>query len=297
MRKIVSIFILSMSFALAASAQALPSLLVGADPVAAATGGSALARSAGAYAVDNNAAAMALSSRDFSVAASYGMWAPSTADNTLAGLGVFYKLNDKMAFGFTGRMLKDKPYDITSATGQVTGSFAPGDMTAGVGFSYAVADGLAVGVAGRFVSSSIAQDMKGSAFGADITAMYSRGGLNAALGIANLGSKVSYGGASYALPMMVRGGVAYSVAGLTASAEADYLFSGALMAGLGVEYGIADIAFLRAGYHYGDSAKALASYASLGLGLQFAGVSLDLAFLTASETLGNTLMLGIGYCF
>ena len=69
------------------------------------------------------------------------------------------------------------------------------------------------------------------------------------------------------------------------------------MAGLGLEYGIADIAFVRAGYHYGDAAKALPSYASLGLGAQFAGVSLDLAFLTASESLGNTLLFGLGYSF
>ena len=79
--------------------------------------------------------------------------------------------------------------------------------------------------------------------------------------------------------------------------EADYLFNGGMMAGLGAEYCIADIAFLRAGYHYGDPANALASYASLGLGEVFSGFSIDLAFLTASETLGNTFMMGLGYSF
>ena len=296
MRKIFTI-IVSMSFALAASAQALPSLLVGSDPAAFATGGSALARGADAFAVDNNAAAMSLSSRSFSVAASYGMWAPNTASNTLAGLGVFYKLNDKMALGFTGRMLKDKPYDITSAGGQVTGSFAPSDLLAGLGFSYAVADGISIGVTGRFTSSTLSPDLKGTAIGADITAMYAKNGISAAAGLCNLGTPVNYGAGPYAQPMMVRAGGAYSAAGLTASVEADYLFSGALMAGLGLEYCVADIAFLRAGYHYGDAAKALASYASLGLGLQFSGLSLDLAFLTASETLGNSLVFGLGYSF
>ena len=296
MRKILAVFV-SMTFALAASAQALPSLLVGADPTAAATGGAALARPADAFAVDNNAAAMALSSKDFSVAASYGMWAPNTADNMLAGVGFFYKLSDRMALGFSGRMLRDKPYDITSATGQVTGSFAPSDLLAGLGFSFAVTDALSLGVAGRFTSSSIASDMKGTAIGADITAMYSGGNFSAAAGLCNLGTPVSYGGASYAQPMLVRGGGAFSAAGLTASLEADYLLSGALMAGLGLEYCIADLAFIRAGYHYGDAAKALASYASLGLGLQFSGISLDLAFLTASDTLGNSLLFGLGYSF
>ena len=296
MRKIIAVIVL-MTSALAASAQALPSLLVGADPAAAAMGGSALARPADAFAVDNNAAAMALSSKDFNVAASFGMWAPNTADNMLAGLGFFYRLSDKMALGFSGRMLRDKPYDITSATGQVTGSFAPSDLLAGLGVSFAVTDGLSLGVTGRFTSSSIASDMKGSALGADITAMYSGESFSAAAGLCNLGTPVSYGGASYAQPMLVRAGGAFSASGITASAEADYLFSGALMAGLGLEYCVAGIASIRAGYHYGDTAKALASYASLGLGLQFSGISLDLAFLTASETLGNSLLFGLGYSF
>ena len=296
MKKILTVLV-SLTFALAASAQALPSLLVGADPAAAATGGSALARAADAFAVDNNAASMALSSNSFSVGASFGMWAPNTADNTLAGLGFYYRLSDKMALGFSGRMLRDKPYDIASATGQVTGSFAPSDLLAGLGFSFAVTDGLSLGVTGRFASSAIAPDMKGSAFGADITAMYAAESFSAAVGLCNLGTPISYGGASYSQPMLIRAGGAFSASGLTASAEADYLLSGALMAGLGLEYCVADLAFIRAGYHYGDAAKALASYASLGLGLQFSGISLDLAFLTASETLGNSLLFGIGYSF
>ena len=77
----------------------------------------------------------------------------------------------------------------------------------------------------------------------------------------------------------------------------DYLFSGALMAGLGLEYCIVDIVSVRAGYHYGDAAKALPSFASVGLGVKFAGVHLDAAFLLASKTLGNTLMIGLGYSF
>lgn len=296
MRKILSFFV-SMTFALAASAQALPSLLVGADPVAAATGGSALARPADAFAVDNNAAAMSLTSNRFSVAASFGLWAPGTAGSTLAGIGFYYKLNDRMALGFSGRMFRDKPYDITSATGQVTGSFAPGDLLAGAGFSFALADGLSLGVTGRFTSSTIASDMKGSAVGADITAMYSKGRISAAAGLCNLGTPVSYGGASYAQPMLVRAGGVFSASGFTASLEADYLFSGALMAGLGAEYCIADIVSVRAGYHYGDQAGAVPSYASLGLGAAFAGFSLDLAFITASRTVGNSLYFGLGYSF
>ena len=52
-----------------------------------------------------------------------------------------------------------------------------------------------------------------------------------------------------------------------------------------------------AGLKRGDSAKAVPTYASLGMGVKFAGVHIDAAFLTASQTLGNTLMVGLGYSF
>ena len=296
MKKICTLLSL-MVFALGASAQAVPSLLIGSDPVAFATGGAAVARPADAFAVDNNAAAMSLSAGTFDVAATYGKWAPKTADNMVAGLGTFYKINDKLALGLSGRVLRDQPYDIATVGGQVTGSFTPMDIVAGLGLSYLVIDGLSLGVTARLVSSSIANDMKGTAFGADITAMYAQDAFSAALGVCNLGSPISYGGASYALPMLVRAGGAYSASGLTASAEVDYLFSGALMAGLGVEYGIEDIVFIRGGFHYGDAAKAIPTYASLGLGVKYAGAHIDLAFLTASKTIGNSLMLSLGYAF
>ena len=295
--KKICVFLFAISFALCASAQAVPSLLIGSDPVAFSTGGAVLARPADAFALDNNAAAMALSAGTFDVAATYGKWAPKTADNMVVGLGTFYKVNDKLALGLSGRVLRDQPYDIASAGGQVTGSFIPMDVVAGLGLSYAVMDGLSLGVSARMVSSSIAADMKGTSFAADITAMYAQDAFSAALGVCNLGSPMSYGGASYALPMLVKAGGAYAAAGLTASAEVDYLFSGALMAGLGLEYGIEDIVFLRGGFHYGDNAKAIPTYASLGLGVKYAGAHIDLAFLTASKTIGNSLMLCLGYAF
>ena len=296
MKKTVISFFLALS-ALAASAQSAPALLIGADPVAYGRGGASVATAAGAYAVDNNAAAMSLSDNRFDIAATYGMWAPKSADNTVVGLGAFYRINDKIAIGLSGRMLRDKPYDIATPSGQVTGSFTPNDIVAGLGLSYAVTDNISLGLSGKMLSSKIGKDLSGSSIAADLTAMYAKDAFSAALGVCNLGSALSYGGEKYALPMFAKVGAAYSVAGFTASAEADYLFSGALMAGLGVEYTIAEIVSLRGGFHYGDAAKAIPTYASLGLGVQFAGVHLDAAFLLASKTLGNSLRVGLGYSF
>lgn len=75
------------------------------------------------------------------------------------------------------------------------------------------------------------------------------------------------------------------------------LFSGALMAGLGAEYDIADFVSARAGFHYGDSSKALPSFASVGLGGHIAGVNLDAAYIFGSPATGNSFMVGLGYSF
>lgn len=61
--------------------------------------------------------------------------------------------------------------------------------------------------------------------------------------------------------------------------------------------GVSGIAFLRAGYHYGTQDKGLPSFASAGLGLKFAGVELNAAYLFASEALGGTMTFGLGYSF
>ena len=292
-----SILLILAVCSLTAAAQNAPALLIGADPAVYATGGTSLVQAADAFAADNNAAGMSLSAGTFDVAATYGMWAPKTVSNLLAGLGAYYKINDKFAIGLSGRMLRDKPYEAASVGGQTSGTFTPSDIVAGLGLSYAVMDGLSVGVSGHFLASAIASDMKGSAFAADVTAMYARDAFRAALGVSNLGTPLSYGGQSYPLPMMARLGGAYSVAGFTAGVEADYLFSGALMAGLGLEYCITGIVSLRGGFHYGDAAKAMPTYVSLGLGVKYAGFHLDAAFMTASRTLGNTLAVSMGYAF
>ena len=296
MKKSFIIFFLALN-AVVASAQTAPALLIGADPAAYGRGGASVAAAADAFAVDNNTAAMSLSDKKFDIAATYGMWSPKAADNTLAGLGAFFRVNDKIAVGLSGRLLLDKPYDIATPYGRVTGTFTPKDIVAGLGVSYAVTDNISLGLTARMLASSIGEELSGNAFAGDLTAMYAKDAFSAALGVCNVGSALSYGGESYALPMFAKAGAAYSASGFTASAEVDYLFSGALMAGVGAEYCIVDIVSLRAGFHYGDAAKAIPTYASVGLGVKFAGVHLDAAYLLASKALGNTLTVSLGYAF
>ena len=280
--KKISVLLILMLAAQAALAQAVPTLLVPADARSLAMGGVALPKDAS----------------KLDVQAFYGMWAPKSADNSVFGGDVFFRVNDRVALSAESRYFADKPYDVSSAQGQATGSFTPGDLILGAGVSVGFSDAFGATLKARYVSSAIAEDARGGAFCADLSADYKGEIAFASAGVRNLGSQISYGAGSYALPAMaaVSGGVR-PVDGLTVGAELDCLFTGGLMAGLGAEYTIADIVSLRGGFHYGDAAKAVPTYASLGLGVRFAGVHIDAAFLTASQTLGNTLMFGLGYSF
>lgn len=281
MKKITILLTLMLSVQ-TALAQAVPTLLVPADSRSLAMGGVTLPKDA-----------LMMDIQLF-----YGMWAPRSAGSSVFGVNAFTRVSDRVALSVESRFFAHKPYDITTPQGQVTGSFTPGDFLAGAGLSVAFSDAFGATLKARYISSAIASDARGGAFCADLSVDYSGTITFASAGVRNLGSRISYGEASYALPAMaVVGGGVCPVDGLTVGAEVDYLFSGSLMAGLGVEYSILDIMSLRGGFHYGNADKALPMYVSLGLGLQFAGAHLDVAFLTASKVLGNTLMVGLGYVF
>ncbi|MCR4860854.1 MAG: PorV/PorQ family protein [Bacteroidales bacterium] len=297
MKKLLSILITAVTASLSLQAQGVAFLNINSDPASMALAGTGIARTADAYALENNIAATALGGPRMDVAAGYGRWQPKAAGVNIISAAGFYRVTDKLAFGLQFKDFSYPEYSIISADGRSKGSFSPMEMAVGLGAAYRLADGLSAGLSFRYVSSALADGAKASAFGGDVALKYEKDAFQAGLSVNNIGSAVNYGGENYAQPGIVRVGAAYSVAGLTASAEADYLFAGALMAGLGLEYGIQDIVFLRGGFHYGDKAKAIPSYASLGLGAKFFGVHLDLCFLTASRTLGNSLMVGLGYAF
>ena len=225
-------------------------------------------------------------------------WAPRSAGNSLVGVDVFYCADKRVWISLEGRLLLDRPYDATSPQGQVTGSFRPYDWTAAVGATFSLSDAFALGIKARAVTSELAEDVRGTAYCGDFFFSYTDGRVSASLGVRNLGSQIKYGGKGYPLPALIAlQGSVRPLDGLTVAAEADYLFRGALMVGLGVEYTFAKILSVRGGYHYGDADKAIPSYASLGLGVQYAGFHVDAAYLLASQTLGNTLMIGLGYAF
>ena len=101
--------------------------------------------------------------------------------------------------------------------------------------------------------------------------------------------------------MMAKLGAGYDLSlgssTLAFAAEADVIFAGGVMAGLGCEYSFKDIVYARAGYHYGNSVNVIPSYASAGLGFKIFGAQLNFAYLFGSAVLSNSMNVSVGYSF
>ena len=278
-----TITILAAAFS-AASAQSMSALLIPSDA-------KSMAMAASTVALEPT--------ETFDAEAFFGKWAPKAADNIMAGLDAWYRVSDNFALSVEGTFFKDQPYDMTSAEGRVSGSFAPNEMLFGIGGVIKAADYLSIELKAKGFISKLSPDLSGNAFGADLILRYRGQGFNVAAGARNLGTSIRYGDSkdSYPMPMLATVGGSYTGFCLTAAAEVDYLFSGALMAGLGLEYCVQDIVSIRAGYHYGDAQKALPSFASLGLGGRFSGFKIDFAYMLANRNIGGSMLLGLGYSF
>lgn len=285
MKKYVILTFLS-SICLNAGAQSLPFLIYNTDPRALAV--ASVAR-------EGNAAANALSGKKIDISASYGSWAPETTASSMIGFGGYGNFG-KFSAGLSARYKLGKEYEIFGDQSQLLGTFKPNDLAIGASFAYRIADPFSVGVRLNYISSSLAEDAKGTAFGADITLAYKKNSFGASLAVRNIGSQIKYGTSSYNLPALASAAASYTIKSFAAYLEAGYVFSGSFMAGVGAEYTLIDIFTFRAGFHYGD-AKSVPTFVSLGLGINFHGAMVNATYLPAIGGNGSALLVGVGYSF
>lgn len=307
MKQLLSFIILMLMAAMPAAAQSLPFLQLSPDARSVGLAGSDLAGPANAYALCNNPAAMSLSQNTVAVGVSYGVWQPQVSDNTLIGFSGFGKITGNLSVGFAGRYFMYQPYARTSSTGVFIDNFTPEEYAIELGLAYRIIKGLSAGVNLRYANSHLEGDARGNAVAADVAVMYSFSDLSFTAALTNLGTKINYGHSDYSLPTLAKLGVGYNLHfsrghAIALSVEGDYRMGpdSGVMAGAGVEYGFRNRAFLRAGYHFGDDSRAvIPSYASLGLGFEFAGIALNAAYvLTDSDSpLKNSFSLSLGYHF
>ncbi len=296
--------LISAGIAAAQVAEALPFVRADRNPVTAAMGfGGVASASSPAYSSFRNSAAIPFSAEKTSSSFSYQNWAPEGVKSSNFNLGTAFKIGDRFGMSLGGAFQSGEAYDINDGSGSLRGTFSPYDFLVNAGFGFLITDALSFGANVRYASQTISDSDTYSAFCADAFVMYRLKNFNIAAGVSSLGTSVeSVTGEPYPLPASVTLGASYSktfsdVHGLEAVLDADYYLSGNLAMAAGVQYSYDDWLFLRAGRHQDFKASVLPSFLTFGLGFKFAGISIDGAFLTGSEALGNTMTLGLGYSF
>lgn len=284
--KKISIFILLFAVSTGIAAQSVPFVVRNVEPRALAVG---------SVAMENMAAINALSGKKLDISASYGLWAPENYSNSLIGFNGYGNIG-KFSVGLFGRYNICKEYDIFDSNAKPLGVFNPNEFEIGASFAYAFAEKFALGARVNYISSILAEAAKGSAVGVDLSFAYKSKGLQLALAARNIGSEIKYGQQSYKLPSLAALGASYSISAFSAYLEADYMFSGSFMGGLGVEYTVIDIFTFRAGFHCGDE-KSIPTFVSVGLGINYHGALINATYLPSLSNNGSALLVGLGYSF
>lgn len=307
-----------MHIAVAALALLLPSLALAqetvpanevfpflAQPRSAALAGTAGAGSAStgasaAMAAFDNPAMLAFAPARLDAALSYGRWAPASR-NTLSnnlGAGVAVRLAQRFALS-AGAVMQLRPQQDFGPT---YGTYSPKDWMIGLAASFAFSEHVSLGVNGRYVRQQLMQDyaIGSAAFSAMV--QYRLKGLNVAAGVANFGGGVkSENGKTAPLPASARIAADYEFTlgpgKMGAALDGDYYFSGKLGVSAGLRYAFRDVLFARAGYRFASAGAALPSHLALGLGAKFRGICLDVTYITANRTIGNSLAVSLGYRF
>lgn len=286
-----------------AGAQALPFTAAETDAASLGTAGANLTQTGSiANASFSNAAAIPFSDAKMDVAAGYTLWQPSAVGTNMVNVGTAFNMNKKfgVAVGFLYGI--NPAYDITGSNGSVKGQFTPSDIHANVGLAYRFLPFLSLGANVGYATSTLAEGYSYGALAADVFAMAKFAGLKVTAGVANVGTNVtSASGTQFCLPGSVAVGAGYEATfadkhGIEALLDADYYFSGWFAAAAGAAYTYNDLVTVRAGYRYGGQSP-VPSYASVGAGVKFVGLKLDLAYLIGSGAAKNTLALSLGYSF
>lgn len=285
----------------AQTSEALPFMRIGHNAAREAMAGAGIVSgSYSAWAAFENPAAAVFTTAKSSTAATFQSWALTGFTELAAGEG--FKITDRIIVSLGVNYGLGKEMDMFDATGKKTGTFTPDHLNASLGAGLKITSSLSAGANVHYVSESIADDISYGLVSADVFVQYSSNGLKGALGVSSLGSGVSSGkGYIYNLPTSAKLGFGYEgnagIVSYGAYADLDYfIYSGGVGASLGADVCLMDMVSVRAGYHYGNADCVFPSYASLGLGAKFSGISIDAAYLMGG-VLSGTLALTLGYAF
>lgn len=300
-----------------------------------------------------------------SISLTYTPWLKDLGLNDvyLASLSAYHKLDDEQAISASVRYFSLGNIQFTDANGTPLGSSMPREFGADFGYSRKLNDQLSIGVALRYINSSLANGdpnnsgvvyKAGTSVAGDISIFHqdvadNGQGFNWGIALSNLGAKIGYTNDARNkdfIPANLGIGVAYTsvidpvnkitfaldinkllvpvVPNATGNTSVDSanlsdyrnqsVFSSwfksfndgsnqlsSLQASLGAEYAYNDQFLFRAGYFYENKNRGNRKYFSMGIGLHYNMIGINLSYLVPSgngitrNPLSNTLRLGLTF--
>lgn len=303
-------------------AQSAVFLEVAPDAKAAALGEAGTALSPDAWSVYWNVAKATAATSKMEVAYSFSPWMKDyRSESRLHRVGGFYRLTDKDAIVAGFRHFANGVFELVNNNGVQQGEVNPREYALEVGYARSFFKGFSAGATVRYIRSDM-----GTSVGADpanavafdlgvyyrtqVSLLADESLLSFGLTLADLGSRIKYAESKYALPTRLAAGAALTLPlvenhSLMCTANALYRVlpsdSRACSGGVGVEYGLYNIGFFRAGYRWNDIEKNVGGdYVSLGLGVKYWHVFADASWRLTTEEydpLDKTFTFSVGVSF
>ena len=292
---VILLGLLSGVSSLFAQGEALTFTRIDRNPVTSAFAGAGSASMAGvAWSAFSNASVLPFYDGTLDASVSYQNWAPGLWKAMHVNAGVAYKVSPSLGVSVGYALQKGAELE----------GFKPADQVIALGLAYGLGEKWALGVNGRYAMQQLTGSVRYAGFSGDaFVAFRPSGALRLTAGVSTLGTSVAAAsGASFRQPASAKVAADWVLAlgekhAFEVVADGDYFFSGNYAAAAGLQYAWNGMVFLRGGYRYASEGCVIPTHAALGAGFKLAGFRVDVSWLTASEALGNTLCVGLGYGF
>ena len=200
---------------------AVPFLLISPDSKQGAMGDVGAATDPDINSIHWNGSKLAFSDKKFGVGFTVTPWLRLLVpDINLYYLGGYVKINKRTAVGGSLRYFTLGNIELTNATGQKTGDFKPNEFAVDLAVSQKLSDNFSLGVATRFINSSISrvyfngsQGNAASTVAVDLSMFYKsnkfklgdkKAVYTAGLAFTNIGAKIKYSNDQNFIPMNLR---------------------------------------------------------------------------------------------
>lgn len=273
------------------------------DPALLGTAGASSASSESVtWSAFGNSAAMGFNTNRFGIAADYAQWAPGALGSERMAIASCVALGSKLHLSLAALYSKGASYEMFDDKGVSAGEFQMSDMMGAIGLSLLLSPQFSVGVNARYASQQLYEEGGLSSVLADLYLMYKVSMFQFSAGARSLGpsqedaSSLKFGAPSSA-NLAAWAEIPASAHSFGIGLNSDVFFNGGVSVSAGAEYSFNKMVFVRGGYQYATDKAPIPSYASAGLGLKIAGITLDASYVLASKTVGGSFNVALGCRF